>query len=397
MQRTVERTLFALLRFEINGTEFDKAEQNLITTELLSSLFKLAKKHDLAHLIGDALERNGLFSNASEVRKRFLYERVMAIYRYEQMQYELEEICKSLEKAQIPFLPLKGSVLRQYYPAPWMRTSCDIDILVPETMVESAKNYIIDDLHYTYGGGTTHDILLCAENGVHLELHYNLIESYIFENNKPILENIWETLSIKDGLRYHREMRDEVFYVYHLAHMAKHFMNGGCGIRPFLDLWIMKQKMPCNEDLLQYLLKQAGLLLFYENACKLSEYWLSEGKTDDTIKEMEYYVLRGGVYGTVENKIAVNRGKARDKFSYIFSSLFLSYENLCIIYPSLKGRKLLTPFYQVKRWFRKLFKGASKDVRATLRAYDVVTDEQKQHVNNLLKKIGLSNGGGTDS
>lgn len=397
MQRTAERALFALLRFEINGTKLDEEEQNLITAESLSPLFKIAKRHDLVHLIGDALEKNGFLSNDLDISKLFLHERCMAIYRSEQLRYELEQISNSLEKAQIPFIPLKGSVLRKYYPASWMRTSCDIDILVPETLVESAKNYIIENLHYTYGGATTHDISLYAENGVHLELHYNLIESCIFENNKPILENIWEMVSIKDGLRYHREMRDEVFYFYHLAHMAKHFMNGGCGIRPFLDLWIMKQKMPYDEDALQYLLKQAGLLLFYENACKLSEYWLSEGETDDTIKEMEYYVLRGGVYGTVENKIAVNRGKAKNKFSYIFSSLFLSYENLCIIYPSLKGRKWLTPFYQVKRWFRKLFKGVSRDVRTTLRAYDVVTDEQKQRVNNLLKKIGLSNGGGTHS
>ena len=35
-----------------------------------------------------------------------------------------------IKKVQIPFLPLKGSVIRQYYPEPWMRTSCDIDILV---------------------------------------------------------------------------------------------------------------------------------------------------------------------------------------------------------------------------------------------------------------------------
>lgn len=397
MQRMVERALFALLRFEINGTELDKEERNLITTELLPHLFKLAQKHDLVHLIGDALDRTKLLSDDLEIRKHFLYVRNMAIYRYEQSQYELEEICNSFEKARIPFIPLKGSVLRQYYPEPWMRTSCDIDILVPDTMVESAKNYIIEDLHYTYGGGTTHDILLRAENGVHLELHYNLVESCIFDNNNPILENIWEMVSIKDGWQYHSEMSNEAFHFYHIVHMAKHFMNGGCGIRPFLDLWIMKQKISCDEDSLQSLLKQAGLLLFYKNACKLSDYWLSKEETNDTINEMEYYVLRGGVYGTVENKIAVNRGKAKNKFSYILSSLFLSYENLCIIYPSLKGKKWMTPFYQIKRWLRKLFKGTSKDVKATLRAYDVVTDEEKQRVSCLLKKIGLTNSDRTDS
>lgn len=54
------------------------------------------------------------------------------VYCYKRMNYEYEQVCDALEKAEIPFIPLKGVVIREYYPEPWMRTSCDIDILVRE-------------------------------------------------------------------------------------------------------------------------------------------------------------------------------------------------------------------------------------------------------------------------
>ena len=138
MQRMIEKAFFALLCFEINGEELEDELNNLITPEILPALFKLAKRHDLAHLIGDALDKNGLLEEGSEAQKRFLRERNMAVYRYEQIQHEFEQICDVLVKAEIAFIPLKGSVIRPLYPEPWMRTSCDIDILVKEENLSAA-------------------------------------------------------------------------------------------------------------------------------------------------------------------------------------------------------------------------------------------------------------------
>ena len=51
MQRMIEKAFFALLCFEINGEELQDELNNLITPEILPALFKLAKRHDLAHLM----------------------------------------------------------------------------------------------------------------------------------------------------------------------------------------------------------------------------------------------------------------------------------------------------------------------------------------------------------
>ena len=67
----ISHIMFALLRFEINGMQLCDEVKNLITPEALPALFKLSKKHDLAHLVGDALDKNGLLPDGSEAKKRF--------------------------------------------------------------------------------------------------------------------------------------------------------------------------------------------------------------------------------------------------------------------------------------------------------------------------------------
>ena len=84
----VSKILIALLRYEIKGTELCDEVKNAITAETLYSLYKISKRHDLAHLVADALEKNRLLPMQVDIKKRFLQERNMAIYRYEQMRFE---------------------------------------------------------------------------------------------------------------------------------------------------------------------------------------------------------------------------------------------------------------------------------------------------------------------
>ena len=104
MKRTVEKVFFALIRFEVNKTEIGDDIKKLITPEILSALFLLAKKHDLAHLVGEALHKNGFLVNEPDLKKKFLHERNMAVYRYEQIQYEFDRICGTLESVGISFI-----------------------------------------------------------------------------------------------------------------------------------------------------------------------------------------------------------------------------------------------------------------------------------------------------
>lgn len=382
----ISGVMLALLRFEMDGTKLCENVKNLITTESLPALFKLSKKHDLAHLVGDALDKNGLLPDGSEEKKRFIQERNMAIYRCEQIQYELEQIYDVLEKAKISFIPLKGSVIRKYYPEPWMRTSCDIDVLVKESDLEDAIVALKTNLDYEDGARGEHDVNLFAPSGVHLELHFSLVET---DNCwKNILEGVWDQ-RVK-GWDYQFQMSAEIFYCYHLVHMAVHMRAGGCGVKPFLDTQIIHRYITLDRSKLDIILRQGELFEFEKAVLKLSNVWFLNAQSDAISEEFERFIFHGGVYGSLDNRVAVQQVKNGGKTAYLFSRIFIGYKELAIKYPSLKKHKWLFPFYQVYRWFD-LFahKESRKYTKATIKQTQLTTVEKLEETEKLFQEIGL--------
>ena len=385
---TLKEILFSLLRAELFGAPLPTEIKESLDGEQLEKLYRITKSQDLAHLLGDVLLRENLLSDYKELQQKFIVERRMAFYRREQLNYELKNVCEILESVGVEYLPLKGSILQSYYPEPWMRTSCDIDVLIRQEDVERSVKSLCEN-GFKVEGDDYHDMSLYSMSNMHLELHYELIEERDSLVIHTRLSDIWSKVLPMENTAYGRTMSNELFLFYHVAHMAKHFVYGGCGIRPFLDLWIMESKLDYNREVLQGLLQEGGIYRFYEYALRLSSHWFAGETVDETSVEMENYLLRGGVYGSTENKISVNRDKPKNKFAYVLSCVFLSYGNLKLIYPSLERHKWLFPFYQVRRWFRIIFKGVSKNAKHTLKSYDEVTDEQRDRVKALLKTLEL--------
>lgn len=384
MQQKIEKVFFALIRFEF-GAELSQEIKNLITIDLLQPLFKLSKRHDLAHLIGDALYKNRLLPENSEVKKRFLQERSMAVYRYEQIQYEFEQICSVLEEERIPFVPLKGSVIRNLYPQPWMRTSCDIDVLVKKKDLSLAIGGIVRNLNYTKKDTGSHDVDLFAENGVHLELHYKLASSRDVWRN--ILEKVWDYTENYTGYRY--LLTQEMFYFYHIAHMAGHFRFGGCGVRSFLDLYLMRKYNQYDERILAGLLKEGGLASFNNAVVKVADCWFGGGERTELVVEIESYVLYAGMYGDMQNRVAVAKIENGGKWKFLFFRIFLPYEKLKFQYPKLQKWPILYPFYVVKRWFKLLRKDSRKKSLKELKEATQGDTKKQEFIAKLLKDLDL--------
>ena len=372
--------LFALLRYELQDKPLSDEIKQAITPELLPSLFSLSKKHDLCHLVAEALIKNDLLPKTNEFYKQFFRQHQLAIYRYEQLHYDLTEVCRVLEEEKIEHIPLKGSVIRAYYPQPWMRTSCDIDILVHPTDLERAIKALVSNLLFQIDGDHYHDMSLFSQSGVHLELHYELIEDQDSVASKAVLQNFWQESEPVEGCVYQRRSWDETFYFYHMAHTAKHFLYGGCGIRPFIDFWILDHCISFDKEKRNDLLKKGNLFKFANTVHRLVDVWFEDAPHDDLTKEMELYVLEGGVYGNIENKVAVETVKKGGNVRFFFSKVFLPYFALAHTYPILKKHPILTPFYQVRRWFGILFRkgGISKGSKKSLQMNASLTTEKKQ-------------------
>lgn len=108
--KTVVRAMMSLIACEVCGKELGTQTFSL-SDEELSRLYKLSKAHDCAHLAGDALIKNNLIQNA-EIKAKFEKQRMLAVYRYERINYELCRLRDALNGAKIPFILLKWAVLR---------------------------------------------------------------------------------------------------------------------------------------------------------------------------------------------------------------------------------------------------------------------------------------------
>ena len=384
---TVTEIMLSAIRTQVCGAE--RVEYGELSEEVMRSLYGLSKSHDMAHIVSAELDAQGLLKNGDEISEKFRKQHMIAIFRYERINYELEEICTALENAQIQFIPLKGSIIRKYYPEPWMRTSCDIDVLVRPDDLDRAIKCIQDDLGYDFEGRGSHDVSLFSPSGVHIELHYDLVEEDRANNCRDILKNAWDYAEqISEGA-YRCNFSDAMFYFYHIAHMAKHFENGGCGVRPLLDLWILDKQEGYDAVVRDALLESGALLKFTTAARSLASVWFDGTEHTETTAQMEQYLLFGGVYGNMENRVAIQQHKKGGKFKYIVSRIFLPYSTIKFHYPILQKHRWLTPVMQVRRWFKLVLRGGLKRSINEINVNAKMSDDKKESATELLERIGL--------
>ena len=376
--------LFCVLRKVFLGTS--ETNEISVTDEALDALFKLAKKHDIAHII--ALGLKGVLPANHDT---FPVERMIftAVYRYEQMNYDYIRLCETLEELEVPFIPLKGAVMRQYYPEPWMRTSCDIDILINEKDLERTVSKLVKDCGYTYTGKCSHDVSLYTPNHHHIELHYDLIEEGVANQASNVLKSVWDTAVPHENKRYWRKMPDEMFYFYHISHMAKHVIRGGCGIRPFIDLWLLDRVDGIDEARRDDLLKRGGLWGFATAVRKLSKIWIEGALKDGISEQLENYILHGGVYGNIENRIKIRQQKMGKGLKFVFSRIIISYDCIKTYYPILRKHRWLTPFMQVRRWCDLIYYGHLRRVIKELRYESNMPKTEDTDIRIFLDNIGL--------
>ena len=384
-QRTIQ-ILFALLRSAIRGTKLTDNERKSYSADMLQDLLKLSAKHDVIHLLVLGLKQNELISKENAEIEKYI---LKAVYRYERLRYEYDILCDALEKVQIPFLPLKGSVLRQYYPEPWMRTSCDIDVLVHQNDLETAIAYLLKNHNYVEKERATHDVSLFTQTGVHVELHFDLVEEGRAKKAIDVLKSVWENVILHENSEYWYEMTDAYFYFYHIAHMAKHFENGGCGIRPFIDLWILDHMDGADSHERDKLLFDGDLLRFANTSRKLSNIWFENEETDELSLQMQDFILHGGVYGSSDNRVALQQRKQGGRIGYILSRVFVPYAKLKRYYPILEKRRWLAPVMQIRRWFMLLKPEVAKMAKQEMEINSNIEKSKANEMSSFLVNIGL--------
>ena len=388
MTHSVVQILLSLISAEVCGENISDEVKQELTEQVLEQIYNLSVSHDMAHIAASALQRAGALGN-DEVSRKFSKHQMMAIFRCEKLNYELSCLTQALEDARIPFVPLKGSVIRKLYPEEWMRTSCDIDVLVQKSDFDAATKILIDKLEYRSEGQSSHDVSLYSQNNVHIELHYDLVEGDYASKAGQILASVWDYTTPEREGSYQRVMSDEMLYFYHIAHMAKHFEIGGCGIKPLMDTYVLKRHLNLDAQKLEKLLIDGKLLVFCQSSELLSDVWFCGADHTDLTLEMQNYIISGGVYGTTVNRVAVQQGKRGGKLGYVLSRVFIPYDTIKLYYPILQKHKWLLPAMYIRRGFDFIVrKGIKRGVRE-LRINNNINDEKSSDMQRFMRKVGL--------
>ncbi|MBR2869459.1 MAG: nucleotidyltransferase family protein [Clostridia bacterium] len=384
----LNETLIRLLDNAVCGSTLVLPYENPLPEDVLRELYVLSKLHGVTHVVGSALINSGL-ADGSDMQSVFRDKVYSSLFRFENMRFVTEKVCDVLEQLKIPYIPLKGAVMREFYSDEWLRMGCDIDILVSENDVDFAANEIGRILGYDVKEKATHDISILSTEGIYIELHFGLVEENYSPAMAKVLGNVWDYAVQCEAGKYRYALTDGMFYYYHIAHMAKHFIGGGGGVRPFLDLHLMEKSGRFNTAEVRELIQKGKLEDFEKTAKHLSQVWFADAEHTEVTRIMEKYIISGGSFGSQDTKLILDRQRSGGRMNYILSRIIVPYAELKSQYPIIGKFKLLTPICQIFRWVSFLVGKRRRFRKYYLGKVNNLTDDYIDDINLMYKSVGL--------
>ncbi len=320
-----------------------------------------------------------------------LFEKSMRIaLGIESMQYfEISALFDSLESNKIEYMPLKGWLMKNYYPYPNMRTMCDVDILVKKSDMDKIPQILAECGFLFESRGHNHDGYIKSGN-IAVEIHWNLFaeDSEYYEYFKDIFHR---TKSV-DGRAYQRSMSLEDFYLHMIAHLAKHFENCGTGIRSFADVWLYHKAVgdKLDKEYINKGLIRLGLLKFASIVEKAAVCWFSEnGGADDECDRIASYILYAGTYGRYDVGIMSGVGeRGGSRWKYLLRRFFPGKMFLIPEFPILEKYPVFLPVCWIARGIRCILFRWEK-IASEVKAVKHVNNESLQAIDDIKKMCGL--------
>lgn len=386
--------MFELMRCTLEQLDIPDSLQSKLEEKTAKEILSFASKHEVAHLVARPLLGEKMFCDATDFQEKLKHSVMLATYQTAKIEAMLQSVSAELANAKIKHIPLKGSYIRNLYPESWMRTSCDIDILVHSEDLDIAVSVLSEKLKCKSSFKGEHDVSLFSPNNIHIELHFNLIEDHLLPKANSLLSNVWQSAHAEEN-ECCLTLDEDMFYFYHIAHMAKHVIHGGCGIRPFVDIWVLKHSNTFDWEKAHGLLESGGLSAFALAAENIARYWFENRNIElsKAEQDLQQFVFDGGVYGSMDNLALVESKYEKNKIkkSTFFQKIWKPYDTLIYWYPNLKKHKWLLPYYEFKRWIKLLFGGT---VRSSVRLKKKTAESdtaEKMSVNQMLDNFGLHN------
>ena len=332
--RTEDAVIY-LCTCSINGIVPEKGK---IEGMNLQEVYQFASFHMLSAMVAMALEsagfkdRNSIAALTNSLKNNSLFD------------LNRKAIVDRLEQKGIWYMPLKGAVLKDFYPKYGMREMSDNDILIDPGRSSEVK-CVMEELGFealSFGIGN-HDVYY-KEPSLGFEMHKELFEGLFFDRFSSYYQNVKDRLVKDEGNRFGYHFSPEDLYVYLIAHEYKHYSGGGTGLRSLLDTYVCLKALSLDTAYIGQEAEKLGIRDFEERNRLLALHVFGESGPSAEEQELLEEICSSGAHGTVAHRVE-KQIKEKGRWRYFLSRLTLPREEMRRHYPILKKAPVLYPVF----------------------------------------------------
>ena len=355
-------------------------------------IFAICKSHHVTPMVFYGIENSDL---QFPERKLFATSTVQNVLVEQQQLNMLDAIGQRFSAEGIDYMPLKGTVLKKLYPKTEMRVMGDMDILVREEQLEQVDQ-VLQQLGCRKGKRSDHVVVYEKKPCINLEMHVRLVPSHDRDYYRYFKDG-WKNALPRphDPCRY--VMAPEDMFLFEIAHLAKHYREGGIGLRHFVDLWVMLTKYPeMDMERVGSGLRSLQMERFYDNILALLNHWFGDAPASEMTEHLTARIFESGSYGTLEKhqtavaaRISETRGGAKKgRLIELVFAVFMPLSEMKKRYPALRKSPVLLPVFWVVRWFTAVF-GQPKNIKKRVKRLQQINEKDLSAYTSELDYVGL--------
>ena len=368
--------------YRLDQSLFDERKQPVNWKQL----YEIAYKQDIAGYLYPGTES---LSVPEDVSKIFQTAYHRSVRKEAIVHLEVTALMEEFDRQGIDYLPMKGWQMKKLYPSPELRTMTDVDILIRPEQFEAACR-VIEGRGFELNGEIEHHNAYVKKPVTEVELHRKLFA--VHSTPYPLFASVWDrALPVRE---HEYTMNPVDMYMYMIAHMAKHFVSNGAGIRNIIDICLYRRSLPFTAeqtDEINRALEPIELKTFSERISSFADVCFSAGPMDNDQLFLFHYIISGGLYGKAGNGdvMRLMKQESGNKFRWFIKELFPNRERLQLKMEMPEGSisKPLYPFYWIK-WMIRGFLKRRENIKKRL---VTVTKSKKETepIKNMLEYLDL--------
>lgn len=281
-----------------------------------------------------------------------------ALYMVEEQQRELAVLFADFAAAGVDYMPLKGAALRALYARPELRSMGDADVLIRVPQYADAAAVLLRH-GFSCVQESAHEWIF-EKDMLRVELHKCLFPPY----ERALYAYFGDGFAHAVSAGEHRfSLTDTAEFVYLFAHFAKHYQNGGVGLRQLADLWVYRRKKAVDERAAEGAFAELGLAVFYRHIETVLAVCFDGAPLAEDDRYTPFildFLLSGGSFGTPEETRAAAAARTGGESTGAIRAhrvghlLFPPLSDMQLHYKALKKAPLLLPLFWTVRGVRTL-------------------------------------------